>query len=448
MAKNQITELRTEGGLNNPYESTNSPFKVGSGTETYVTGKFGKAYSFGGCTNENMIALDQTSRYIEPNAKSFSFWIKTTSTTPSGILGYSTTGYNSCGSCSGTFVPRIYMDQNGKIVAGTYNGARRVAVSTTSVNDGNWHHVVTNGGLGAEHDVWIDGVQEATMSYTHINYTMYAFFGGACLNSWSGAGTTQFSILDGEIDEFKVYTEVLNEGDVKRLMNNFEPLWLEGTSGGGGSTSLKTDILWLYEMQETSLGTITDSTSNNNDGQTYSAGGPFLPNQSQSPGGDLTKSFLFQDRDRVQPPYVTPTSDENFTYAVWLRPTNTSGINTIFRYGSRGYRSLYIYNGNVRVYDAAWLNCLFSISPNTWTHVVWTWDVSDNTTRLYKNGTLADSVVRTSTRYPGAPRLGNDGYGQDYEGYALQYGAWDRPLTAAEVSELYNSGTTKSYANW
>ena len=92
------------------------------------------------------------------------------------------------------------------------------------------------------------------------------------------------------------------------------------------------------------------------------------------------------------------------------------------------------------------------LDPTTeWQHVVFTYDKDggDDNKILYVNGTNIGSETQTGTidlnnsQLTLGRRPGQAGY--DYHGLIDEVGIWDRILSPAEVTELYNSGAGLAY---
>ena len=83
-------------------------------------------------------------------------------------------------------------------------------------------------------------------------------------------------------------------------------------------------------------------------------------------------------------------------------------------------------------------------------HVVFTYDISAGTVKLYKNGSLVETVTGFSTSITSKSTAtfgndGNTGAGNYYNGTLDLMGLWGRLLTDAEALALYNSGSGIPY---
>ncbi|WP_138758630.1 PKD domain-containing protein [Modestobacter altitudinis] len=174
---------------------------VTRGAAGALTGDADTAY-----TLSNSTSSFASTRTAVPGPQTFSVeaWFKTTSTTGGRILGF---GSASTGS-SGSYDRMAYLDGNGRVVFGVYDGTTKTVTSPTAYNDGRWHQVtgtLSSSGLV----LYVDGKQvaartdavsaEAFTGYWRIGYD----------NVW--AGSTTFT---GSIDEVAVYPTALTAAQV------------------------------------------------------------------------------------------------------------------------------------------------------------------------------------------------------------------------------------------
>jgi hypothetical protein len=157
---------------------------------------------------------------------------------------------------------------------------------------------------------------------------------------------------------------------------------------------------------------------------------------------------------------------------MWIKTNVVSGFTTIFSKSMSesfgGRFGILTSNNFIKVFfDPTGSNTItadssISISTNTWYHLVFQIDRSDKL-KLYINGVLNNIVTKdgvnnlapyVSSDYnrPTTFKLGaytnTDGTPtQFFNGQIDSFNAWNRVLTAAEVTELYNSGNGKQYPN-
>lgn len=139
----------------------------------------------------------------------YEFWMKTTSSTASYIVGM----YDASNTGCNRKISQVYLNTSGKAVFGVRKqagGTQYVVTSTTSVNDGNWHHITAVWDATNGYYLYVDGSLEAsdTTSPGSLNArTRNVNVGGGDLGSgcgWTGiTGNTAFA---GTLDEVTIYS--------------------------------------------------------------------------------------------------------------------------------------------------------------------------------------------------------------------------------------------------
>lgn len=116
-------------------------------------------------------------------------------------------------------------------------------------------------------------------------------------------------------------------------------------------------------------------------------------------------------------------------------------------------------NANLRQYiGAAYGEIATALPLNTWSHVVYVFDgtQADNATRLlgYLNGsvqslsfsgTIPVAIPNDGGGASNAMMLGSLSGGSYYTGLVDMFGFWNRAISSAEVTELYNAGAGLDY---
>jgi PKD repeat protein len=141
--------------------------------------------------------------FTNPSVYSLEVWFKTTTTRGGKLIGF---GDKATGTSS-NYDRHIYMQDNGQLVFGTYTGTTNVITSSTSYNDGAWHHVVaTQSSAGMV--MYVDGASVGTNPQTAAqSYTGYWRIGGD--TTW-GSSSPYFA---GTIDEAAVYPTALTAAE-------------------------------------------------------------------------------------------------------------------------------------------------------------------------------------------------------------------------------------------
>ena len=236
-----------------------------SGTDTnieYKFGRFGQAAVFNG-----------SSSYISagnPNsgggARSFSAWIKTTSTAFQSII---TNGGASHASGLNMFV------YNNKLysTSGKGNGENYGPSSSKSINTGSWVHcVLTMSGtaIGSTLKTYVNGALDGTHATTVLITDTYNAFriGARYING------SNLAYFNGSIDQVRIFNSELTSSQVSQLYNekpetdtsNFKAVLYEGNDGGSNNTSqlinnvgFRPDLVWIKNREHTYNHILMDS---------------------------------------------------------------------------------------------------------------------------------------------------------------------------------------------
>jgi len=147
-----------------------------------------------------------------------------------------------------------------------------------------------------------------------------------------------------------------------------------------------------------------------------------------------------------------PSGSSARTVSLWIYRTGTEG--TVFFYGTAVAGGMIAINlnatglncfGNTGTYD---ITTTTTISSSTWYHIVFTND--GTTSRLYKNASeTGNKAITYSTTASSELQMGNGTpwASTPWTGYIDEVGVWTRALSGSEITELYNSGSGKSYAD-
>ncbi|WP_394553141.1 LamG-like jellyroll fold domain-containing protein [Agromyces sp. MMS24-JH15] len=211
-----------------------------------------------------------------PTTYSTEAWFKTTTTQGGKITGFG----NSNDGLSSNYDRHVYMQDDGRLVFGTWTGFTNTVTTDQPFNDGAWHHVVaTQSSAGMK--LYVDGALAGTNPQTQAQgYDGYWRAGGDV--TW-GSSSPWF---DGVIDEFAVYPIALDAQTVashyalgKVVVPNQAPTAAFTSSVAqlvaqfDGSTSVDPDgtivsYAWSFGDGQTGAG-VTAS-------HTYAAGGDYV----------------------------------------------------------------------------------------------------------------------------------------------------------------------------
>ncbi|MET0580029.1 MAG: LamG-like jellyroll fold domain-containing protein, partial [Ilumatobacteraceae bacterium] len=164
-----------------------------------VTGTTNKAVTF---TNGSAVATQ--AQFSNPTSYSVETWFSTTTTQGGKLIGFG----NEQSNLSGSYDRHLYMQDDGRLVFGTWTGQTNTATTSAAYNDGAWHHVVaTQSAAGIR--LYVDGVLVGTNPQTGAqDYTGYWRIGGD--TTW-GSSSPWFA---GSLDEFAVYGSALDAATI------------------------------------------------------------------------------------------------------------------------------------------------------------------------------------------------------------------------------------------
>jgi hypothetical protein len=176
----------------------NNGISVGLGTGDRFVGGIGYALQFAG--NDQ---LTTTSSYNNPTVFTVEMLFKTTAT---GQMLFSF-GSSASGQ-SGSHDRKAYLLGDGRIRFGTWIGSFNTATTTSSYNDGNWHHLA--GVLdGSGIRLYVDGqLAGSTGTPGAESYTGWWKFGRE--NNWDGTGD-----YTGQMDELRISSQGLSAGHIQ-----------------------------------------------------------------------------------------------------------------------------------------------------------------------------------------------------------------------------------------
>ena len=166
-----------------------------------------------------------------PAAVTVIIWFKTAAGYATGgkLAGFEKPRVGVAAPSTGTYDRMLYMDGNGKVWFGVYNGAYVTVGSTANLNDGNWHMAVgTVGATGTR--LYVDGVLNASNAGNTAAEATTGVWRAGCGNlagwggSWGGGNnpTTDSTVVQnrpfqGSLDEFTVYNSELSAANIQFL---------------------------------------------------------------------------------------------------------------------------------------------------------------------------------------------------------------------------------------
>jgi len=368
---------------------------------------------------------------------------------------------------SNSYDRHLYIDSNGRLVFGVYDGATKTLSSPGSVRDNAWHHVVATFSGGTQ-VLYLDGRRIGTRSDVGRAQAYWGYWRLGGDNTWNGN-----KYFNGEIDDFAVYPNVLNATQVDQ---HWRASGRAGTAPqapadpyGAAVYNAEPDLYW--RLADGGTGTVAADSS------IVGLNGTYLGNYTKGRPGAIAGNNAVQlgrpvpgglfgigrkDGGNVVATSST-TNPQVFTQSVWIRTTDTSG-GRIFGFGSSANgtpsnnydRHLYmlddgrvrfgVYNGSTVTIDSN-----AALNDGQWHHLVSTFGPAGM--RLYVDGVLNSSDPNTvAENYTGYWKLGGDntwgGNSQMYfNGDVDEAAVFSSQLSAQTVRAHYlASGRTTSNA--
>jgi hypothetical protein len=411
----------------------------GQSATTTTIGKVGQALKFDG--SNDYVSLGTGPGQHGSSAMSVGFWFRSRV----GDSAYQTIITQIRSGFSGWYIARI-TNEKFEVSIDTSGSPVAVAQSDSSYADTNWHHVM---GIydGATVQVYVDGVATDS-SPPSKSGTVNVSSGNSrpvCLGIASSGALTCAELgtsnLDSDIDDLRIYNRALSANEVKQLYN------MGGTKINKPNTNLTNSLIghWTFDGKDMTPN-VRDISGQGNHGT--------LAGQSATTTaiGKIGQALLF---DGVNDSVITTNSlsiGDTFTVSSWVKPAlaDMGDYNRIIetRYNdgfylgtdTSGTKFQFIYNGSGGGFGNLISDSVFS--PNTWYHVVGTYDGTYG--RLYVNGIKNGSD--TAFTYAGV--VSRQAYIGRYSNTATNWWTgsiddvriYNRTLTATEIIQLYNGG--------
>ncbi len=432
-----LTSLKTSlYGVYNGESNTNDSYGTNNGTAigglTYTNGKIGQAFNFNG--SNSYVQLPNNSMNFTGDF-SISCWVK--SNTSGNYIIFNNYIYSG-GLDYGYGLSIRGNDLYFQIMAG--NSIVNLIYTNSSGWTSQFNHILVKRTNNSGSELYLNGTKVAfNSSTTNPSYTS---------THTPTIGVAKDPVLywyfNGIIDAVSVWNKALTASEITDLYNS-----------GNGSQYI-TDTFYkpttndaLGTNNGTAVGGLTYTTGKI--GQAFSMNGSTsyvsLPNNSLNFTGDFSYSMFVYFKN-------IPSGE-----AYMLTATNGNGSN--INYGTSfgiisGVVHFTVFNGGS--YSSWKTNLLL---PTTWYHLVMTKTVG-NAPKFYINGTLTPTTlvagtnsmnpVYTGGSYPNSLcSIGNYRYNNGSSSYAYAnanidaVNTWQKELTQAEVTELYNSGNAKQY---
>ena len=398
------------------------------------------------CGNNSALQMDRVF--------TMSCWINTTSTSRGSIMGtYISNGYYIDLMASGT-------------VQGGYHstGSHFLRPSSSTVNDGNWHHIcyVISGTAtdGSDLNVYVDG---------QLNNGSFTYSGTP-----SGAVTTNpFKInlsgysgrYTGETSNVQLFNTALSATDVETLYNYGSPIRTLANIPQNSNLKAwyKLDASATYNSSTTTW-TIPDDSTNSNDGTSSGMTQANLVQSDLQTVAPYSKyAMSFDGIDDTMLLGSTPIVTGVFTISIWIKRTSTtSPESATSQYliqkdaigGGRVYTTSFTTaTGEINFYVWTSAGAARQVSTSTvindteWHNVVFVNNGDTINNQVYLDGaeasyTVQDLGVSTLNSLNIELRLGGSSYyaPANFYGSMSNISMWTSAFSSFQVREIYNEG--------
>ncbi len=399
-----------------------------------------------------MLTLDGNGDYIEiahnsalnPASWTIEGWFNTTHSGTANsdinriVSKISDTGWN-------VFTLQVY---DGKLGTNTNSGSNTnfVATSTTTVNDGEWHHAAATFD-GTNLKLYVDGVLEATTSFSGT-----VDYGGQSVNIGRSYDPVNGSIqyFDGSLDEVRIWSTARSQADIQSTMN---------TSLTGSETNLL--AAYSFDDDPTGTGQTHTSTTGNYNGTGH--GNVTVTDSTTSPVDARTGSLsngnvLTLDGTGDYVTAGTPASinmGAAFTVEAWIKTSATSEQGIFSKAnmanwgaaGEYGKRLVLTADGQLRFDEAhiASHTGTSVLNDGQWHHVAVTASGPGGTLQLFVDGELetlssgngsitlnADNGAHT-VQIGSSPNLSTPGSHDSFNGQMDEVRIWSDVRSQSEI---------------
>lgn len=345
---------------------------------------------------------------------------------------------------------KVYMDANGFLVFGadydtTWTPTDSASTSTTAFDDNKWHFFSAVKTGTTSMTIYVDGIQYQTDS-SITNSTLAnadSFYIGI-----DGDGTS--NDYTGFIDEVKVYRSARTAAEIKADYLGETPSRGVTASFGPDQSYLTNGLVGYWKMEEAGDATRIDSSGNGNT-LTESASDTVAQATGKFGYAGDFESTETEDLSIADNSSLSVTG--SLTLSAWIKPESVSaGTYNILAKWDGSNESYRIYQStNQIVFEVESSNSITStttLSAATWYHISGVYDASNQTAKIYINGTLetpsasAGTIPSSIGDDGGAFQMGAEDLNNTpknyYDGIIDEVRVYNRALSPAEVAKLYS----------
>jgi hypothetical protein len=319
---------------------------------------------------------------------------------------------------------------------------------STSLQTNVWYQVVlTCSNDGTKYQMYLNGVAEGG---DHVTYSWNATYSGLLVRYIGRGNTTYRRTTNGQFASVEFYDRVLTPGEIWKNYVALAPRF-----GINPIPSIVTNGLIMnldpanYQSYPRSGSTISDLSSNNNDG--IFGSGSASPTYNSSNGGNL---FFDGGDDHINIGTATQvginTVSNSFSYSVWFKTNGSTEYYLLDNYdGSPEDISLRLDNAQLEVYlnsAGGGINVprFGNYILGQWNYAVYVWNGSTKTITCYLNnanvGSLSNTSMTGSFESGSTLQIGRrPAGGGQFPGNIGAVHMYNRALSAAEVQQNFNA---------
>jgi hypothetical protein len=392
-----------------------------NGGVTFVPGKVGKALSFDGNGNPRSYVNVPDAASLDSTTGTWDFWLQTTQTNSFvGLVGKSDSG----GSLNGI---TMQMDSGHARVEVKSGNQTLLLTGTSTLNDGNWHHMALSFQSGGLVTLYVDGGVQATGTAPTFSF-------GANDPLRFGSMTDGFwTPYKGLLYGVQIFNRALSSAEVGAIVNspaiappaNLVDWW----TGDGNSSTVAPDLAG------TNAGALNGSV-------------PYAP-------GEVGNAFSFTGNrsNFVIIPDAPSLDGTTGTWDFWMNSTQTNSfVGVVGKHdaaSSNNGITMQMDQGRPRV-EIKGPGPTLLLNPSTpllndgnWHHMALTFQ-SGGQAVLYVDGQAKATGTAPVFSFNASPlRFGTmlDGFWTPYNGLLDEVQIYNRALSAAEIQSIFNAGS-------
>jgi hypothetical protein len=424
---------------------------IGGATSSAATqGKIGQGLEFDG-VDDRVDAGTSVEDFNGLNEMTLAMWLYRDPAS-SGADGVMRRGTGSGSPNKSTFRLSLTSSDKLQFNADFASGNLPTYTSIDSFPKGEWVHALIRYD-GTDIRFYQNGIEDSGGAQAETS----TWTSGDTFSTLIGQGwTTSARYFQGKMDDVRLYNRGLSVEEVSRLYDLGATTYINKTITS--NPDLENGLVghWTFDGPDMDLSSSTAQLQERTGNGPNMALGGFTTSTTVVPG-KIGQALAFDGvNDYANTPEANvPAYDSPLTFSVWMRTNSDITSNQlIMSYGLSVPTYLQVYNGNVRWILNNTTAALISTpaTANTWSHLVGTYDASlaSENLKLYVNGTLVGTdnyttaVNNTSAQLVFGARVST--LGLNFDGTIDDVRIYERPLSADEITRLYDLGAT-TYIN-